>query len=88
LIASNLKSLSIFDIGYCSSITDEGLAHFGQVRPKWNIVELTICGLTEVTNKGFASMLDVCDDTLQMLNMNLNDQETVTGEVTKAIAQC
>lgn len=32
--------------------------------------------------------MSTCEETLQVLILNLNDQETVTGEITKAIAQC
>ena len=63
-MATHLKFLAILDIGYCSEVTDEGFFHFKEAKPKWNFIELTLSGLTKVSNKGFHALLETCEETL------------------------
>jgi len=56
--------------------------------PVYKFRELSLAGLTNATNEGFKAILETCEKTLLVLNLSLNDQESFTSEVSKAIAQC
>ena len=51
-------------------------------------MELYLSGLTSVGNAGFGSIIDCAAGTLSILQMSLNDQPELTGEVCKAITHC
>lgn len=77
-IAKRLKLLSIFDISYCNEVTDVGLKAFNltieeEPATERKFSELTLSGLTKITNEGVISILETCEKTLSVLNLSLID---------------
>jgi hypothetical protein len=60
---------------------------FERTNPNQSFRELYLNGVTKVTNIGFSSILSTCHKTLILLNMSLNNQYELTGEVCKAIGK-
>ena len=80
-VSKSKCQLDILDINYCNKLTDEGISAFQKENEEQGFKELYLCGLTSVTNAGFASILSTCGKPLTLLHMALNDQYEVTGEV-------
>jgi len=87
-VGKSRTQLEILDISYCTQLTDDGLSGFQEINETQMFHELYLNGLTQVTNKGFASILSTCSGTLKLLHMGLNDQFEVNGGVCKSIAKC
>jgi hypothetical protein len=87
LVNGSRTEFEIMDISYCANLTDEGLKVFAEKSITQHFVELHLNGLAGVTNLGFSSLLSTCSKSLVLLNMSLNDQTGVTGEVCKAIGK-
>lgn len=73
--------LEYLNLNYCTQLTDEGLKAFEENNPEQIFYELYLNGLEKVTNEGFRSILSTCEKTLISLNMAVNSQYEVHGEV-------
>lgn len=88
-LAKNTRTnIEILDISSCSNVTNTGMMAFAEAKPEQFFTELYLGGLTQVTNAGFASIISTCTKTLVLLNMSLNSQFELTGEVCKCISKC
>ena len=87
LVQNSKTELEIMDISYCSNLTDIGIKSFAEHNPNQIFTELYLNGITGVSNEGFTSLIGTCTKTLILLNMSLNDQITVTGEIWKIIGK-
>lgn len=81
LVECSKTEFEILDLSYCSNLTDAGLESFAEKNPMQVFLELHLSGLTEVTNNGFISLLSTCTKTCVLLNISLNDQLTITGDI-------
>ena len=88
LVENSKVSFEILDLSFWTNLTDEGLSSFEKANPNQAFRELYLSGIIKVTNVGFSSLLSTWTKSLIMLNMSLNNQYELTGEVCKAIGKC
>mmetsp|Transcript_14408 Transcript_14408/g.14370 ORF Transcript_14408/g.14370 Transcript_14408/m.14370 type:complete len:157 (+) Transcript_14408:295-765(+) len=81
LIEFSRAQLEYLNLNYCTQLTDEGLKAFEENNPEQIFYELYLNGLEKVTNEGFKSIISTCEKTLILLNMAVNSQYEVHGEV-------